>query len=107
VRPEWVNKWPNSLIAMWWCWCYIMQFLLKSTYLRQILHFFTACVSPWTTAPGIRWLGNWVGPELVWSSWWRENSIVGTKSHLCWMQSASLPIEVSCSYLSLSAVQCL
>jgi hypothetical protein len=30
--------------------------------------------TPWERAPGTRWIGDWWAPELVWTTWRRENS---------------------------------
>jgi hypothetical protein len=31
------------------------------------------CFTPGERASGAHWIGGWVGPEPVWTQWWREN----------------------------------
>jgi hypothetical protein len=63
----------RSMKAYWWSGGIAPRILDRGTTWRWVIGFmFWPLYSPGGRAPGTHYIGGWVGPEPVWTPWWRQ-----------------------------------
>jgi hypothetical protein len=62
------------------CGCIAPCILDLGTRWRWVVSFTLQPLYPQGRAPCTHWIGGWVGPELVWTQWWREKFLSLTRT---------------------------